>query len=130
MLRPTLRLVDDANVGAIAGNVTFDAGTVPVGCKPKVYLYQGAVVPDDMEDTTALAPDVDPFLISTVNIPAGAVSGTYRAAFVPAGSYTAAFTCTDDTTAGLDVELCPCRRPGVTVQNNLVSTVHFAVPAP
>lgn len=130
LLRPTLRLVDDANVGAIAGNVTFDAGTVPVSCLPKVYLYQGTVVPDDMEDTTATTPDVDPYVVASVNIPAGAVSGTYRIGFLPAGSYTAAFTCSDDTVADETVTFLPAAGQAVTVQNNLISTVNFAVPVP
>lgn len=130
LLRPTLRLVDDANVGAIAGTVTFDAGTVPLACLPKVYVYQGAVIPDDMEDTTAVLPDVDPYVVASVNIPAGGVAGTYRVGFLPAGSYTAAFTCSDDTTADEAVTFLPTAGQAVTVQNNLVSTVNFAVPVP
>lgn len=128
LLRPTLRLVDDANVGAIAGHVAFDAGTVPVSCLPKVYVYQGSVVPDDMEDTTAAATDVDPYVIASVQIPAGAVSGTYRVGFLPAGNYTTAFTCADDTNADETVTFLPSAGQPVTVQNNLVSTVDFAVP--
>ena len=51
-------MVDNANVGAIAGLV--DAGLVTPECMPKVYVFSGAnIVPDDIEDLTA-GTDVDP----------------------------------------------------------------------
>lgn len=129
ILRPTLRLVDDANVGAIAGTVSFEAGVVPDGCLPKVYLFTGEVVPDDVEESTSATPDVDPLSIVNVTIPSGATEGTYRAAFLPAGTYTAAFTCSDDTDADEDLHfVLPAVTP-VTVENNLISTVDFVVPA-
>ncbi|MGB5132866.1 MAG: DUF4382 domain-containing protein [Steroidobacteraceae bacterium] len=129
VLRPTLRLVNDANVGAIDGTVTFEAGAVPLDCKPNVYVYEGAVTPDDIETTTATSPDVDPFTVVSVNIPEGSTSGTYRAAFIPAGDYTAAFSCGDDTDADETLEFVPPTGVAVTVQNNLISTVDFTVPA-
>ena len=130
VLRPTLRLVNDANVGAIDGTVSFEAGAVPTGCKPNVYLYEGTVTPDDMEETTAVSPDVDPLVVVGVTIPAGSTSGTYRAAFIPAGSYTAAFTCDDDTTEDQSLAFVPPAGVVVSVQNNLISTVNFTVPVP
>lgn len=130
LLRPTLRLVNDASVGAINGTVTFAAGSVPLDCKPKVYLYEGTVTPDDMEDTAVTSPDVDPYAVASVTIPDGSTSGSYRAAFIPAGSYTAAFTCDDDTSADEALTFVPPEGTPVTVQNNLISTVDFTVPAP
>ncbi len=130
VLRPVLRLVNDANVGAIAGTVSFDAGSVPLNCKPNVYLYEGAVIPDDMEESTATSPDVDPLVVVGVNIPDGSTSGTYRAAFIPAGNYTAAFSCDEDTDADEPLVFVPPEGVPVSVQNNLISTVDFAVPVP
>lgn len=130
VLRPTLRLVNDANVGAIDGTVSFEAGTVPVGCKPNVYVYEGTVTPDDMEETTAASPDVDPLVVVGVTIPDGSTSGTYRAAFIPAGSYTAAFICDDDTTEDQSLTFAPPAGVAVAVQNNVISTVNFTVPVP
>jgi len=130
VLRPTLRLVNDANVGAIDGTVSFEAGAVPLDCKPNVYLYEGAVTPDDMEVTTATSPDVDPYAVVGVDILDPSTSGTYRAAFIPAGSYTAAFTCDDDTDDDESLAFVPPEGVPVTVQNNLISTVNFTVPAP
>lgn len=130
VLRPTLRLVNDEDVGAIDGTVSFASGTVPAECKPNVYLYEGAVVPDDSEDETAASPDVDPYAVVSVDIPDGSVTGTYQAAFIPAGSYTAAFTCDEDTEADELLAFVPPEGVPVTVQNNLISTVDFEVPVP
>jgi hypothetical protein len=130
VLRPTLRLVNDANVGAIDGTVSFEAGAVPLDCKPNVYLYEGAVTPDDMEVTTATSPDVDPYAVVGVDILDPSTSGTYRAAFIPAGSYTAAFTCDDDTDDDESLAFVPPEGVPVTVQNNMISTVDFTVPVP
>ena len=130
VLRPTLRLVNDANVGAIDGTVSFEAGAVPAGCKPNVYVYEGTVTPDDMEETAAASPDVDPLVVVGVTIPDGSTSGTYRAAFIPAGSYTAAFTCDDDTNDDQSLVFVPPAGVAVAVQNNVISTVNFTVPVP
>lgn len=129
-LRPSLRLVNDADVGAIDGTVNFAAGSVPADCKPAVYLYEGSVTPDDIEEETAASPDVDPVVVATVEIPDGSIAGTYRAAFIPAGSYTAAFTCGEDTEADEMLTFVPPEGTPVTVNNNLISTVDFEVPDP
>jgi hypothetical protein len=126
LMRPTLRLVDDANVGAISGTVSFEAGTPPEDCMPKVYLFTGSAAPDDIEDGE-VASDVDPLAVVGVSLPEGATSGTYRAAFIPAGSYTAAFTCSDDTAADESLEFSPESGTAVTVQNNLIATVDFTL---
>ena len=130
VLRPTLRLVNDADVGAIDGTVSFPSGTVPLDCNPNVYLYEGTVFPDDSEDETSTSPDVDPFAVVSVEIPEGSVTGTYQAAFIPPGSYTAAFTCDEDTEADEILTFEPPDGVPVTVDNNLISTVDFEVPDP
>lgn len=130
VLRPTLRLVNDANVGAIDGTVSFEAGSVPADCKPNVYVYEGTVTPDDMEETSAASPDIDPLVVVGVTIPAGSTIGIYRAAFIPAGSYTAAFTCDDDTNDDQSLVFVPPAGVAVAVQNNVISTVNFTVPVP
>lgn len=132
LLRPTLRLVDNASIGAIAGQVTFEEGSVPADCTPKVFLYEGSVTPDDVEESGSPTPDVDPFLVIDVPSPAGATSPLeYKAAFVPAGDYTAAFSCSsDDPTADDVLDFVPAEGTAVTVQNNLIATVDFTVPAP
>lgn len=130
LLRPTLRVVDDAAVGALAGQVTFASGSVPVDCRPRLYVYEGTVTPDDLEESTAANPDVDPLAVVEVEIPDGGSTGTYKAAFLPGGSYTAAFTCDDDTSADETLAFTPAAGMAVTVQNNLITQGDITVPAP
>ena len=126
LMRPTLRIVNDAEVGAIAGHV--DSALVTDGCLPKVYIFSGSgVTPDDIED--AGGADADPLVVADVAIANGSTAFGYRAAFLPPGPYTAAFTCDDDD-AALDDTLVFSGTQNVTVQTNLISTADFAAPAP
>jgi Domain of unknown function (DUF4382) len=85
MLRPTLRLVDNILVGAIAGTVA--PSLVPAACTPAVYVYSGAgITPDDIDGN---APD--PVTTATVMLNNNVYR--YHAAFLEAGSYTVAYTC-------------------------------------
>jgi len=59
----------------------------------------------------------------------GATEHDYRAAFVPAGPYTVAFTCDDDD-ATADEELEFSGAQDATVQSNLIGTVDFTAPPP
>lgn len=127
LMRPTLRVVDNANVGAIAG--TIDSGLVPEDCLPKVYVFSGSgVTPDDLEEA-AVTGDVDPLLVAGVAIENGSTSYRYHAAFLPPGPYTVAFTCGDDDPTGDDA-LTFLTPQFVTVQANLIADAHFAPPAP
>lgn len=126
LLRPTLRIVDDANVGAIAG--VIDADLVTEDCLPKVYVFSGSgVTPDDLEEA-AVAGDVDPLLVAGVGIENGATEYRYRAAFLPPGPYTVGFTCSDDDPTDDDT-LEFLEPESVTVQANLIATADFAPPA-
>ena len=127
LMRPTLRVVDNANVGAIAG--TIDSALVTETCLPKVYIFSGAgIVPDDLEEA-AISNDVDPLLATDVSIQNGSTGYSYRAAFLPPGAYTVAFTCSDDDPT-LDDTLTFLAPKPATVQANLIATVDFAPPAP
>ena len=126
LLRPTLRIVDDANVGAIAG--TVDSTLVTATCLPKIYVFQGSnAVADDIEDVV-VNPDIDPVVVASVAVENGSTAYRYRAAFMPPGDYTVAFTCDDDD-AELDEVLTFFAPRNVTVQTNLVANADFA-PSP
>lgn len=128
LLRPTLRIVDDANVGAIAGLV--DSTLVTASCVPKVYVFTGSdIVPDDIEDTSAAA-DVDPLLVADVAVENGSTAYRYHAAFMPPGNYTVAFTCSEDDPAADDTLTFLAPSKNITVQANLIATADFAPPAP
>lgn len=88
ILRPTLRLVDNTLVGAIAGSVATLSATAP-GCTPAVYVFEGAgVTPDDIDGIAA-----DPVTSATVKLDSNSGEYRYKAAFLEAGDYTVAYTC-------------------------------------
>lgn len=125
LMRPTLRIVDDANVGAIAGRV--DSELITEGCLPKVYVFPGSsVTPDDLEEVDGN--DADALVVAGVTMENGSTSHPYRAAFLPPGPYTVAFTCDDDD-AIADETLVFTGAQNVTVQPNLIAPADFAVPA-
>jgi hypothetical protein len=126
VMRPTLRIVDTADVGAIAGHV--DSALVTDQCLPKVYVFSGAAVtPDDLEDASGA--DADPLVVAAVAVENGSTEYSYRAAFLPPGAYTVAFTCDDDD-AATDDTLAFVGTQDVTVQTKLISTADFAAPTP
>jgi hypothetical protein len=126
LMRPTLRIVDNADVGAIAGQVASELVTEQ--CMPKVYVFSGAgVVPDDIEEADGA--DADALAVAGVAVENGSTAFSYRAAFLPPGPYTVAFTCDDDDATADDM-LTFVGAQDVTVQANLVSTADFAAPAP
>lgn len=87
VLRPTIRMVDNTMVGAIAGTVA--PSLVPSGCTPAVYVFSGAgATPVDID---GIAPDP----VTTAIVKLDSVTGEYRynAAFLEAGDYTIAYTC-------------------------------------
>src|SRR5262245_61170352 len=124
LLRPTLRIVNNADVGAIAGDV--DSALVTDGCLPKVYVFSGSgVTPDDIEEASGT--DADPLVVASVAVQNGSTAYPYHAAFLPPGPYTVAFTCGDDD-ATADDTLTFTGTQNVTVQTNLISTADFAAP--
>jgi hypothetical protein len=124
LMRPTLRIVDDANVGAIGGHV--DNALITEGCLPKVYVFSGSgVTPDDIEEADGA--DADPLVVASVAVENGSTAYAYRAAFLPPGPYTAAFTCDDDDPAADDT-LTFVGTQDVTVQPNLIGTADFDAP--
>lgn len=86
LLRPTLRIVDNAETGTLSGSVDprfYDAagGT----CTGAVYVFEGDVTePDDVDGGP-----VDP--ITTAIVPDGAYN--YTVGFLSAGDYQVAFSC-------------------------------------
>lgn len=92
VLRPTLRLVDNAEVGSIAG--TVDAALVTTECDPAVYLYSGSdITPDDVD-----ANEPDPVTSAIPEMNADTGNFDYTIGFVTEGEYTVTYTCD----AGID----------------------------
>ena len=122
MLKPVLRLVNNLEVGVIAGTVA--QALVVDGCEPAVYLYSGAnVVPDDIGSATP------PLASTAVRLDTATGNYRYRMAFVPAGAHTLAFTCAaDDDDAELDDAINFAPPINVTVSAGQTTTVDFPAP--
>ncbi len=91
-LKPVLRLVDNSEVGTIAGTVAGELIAQECGdaLTPEfagnVYVHEGAgVEPDDIGSET------EPLVVAPVE-----ENGTYTAGFIPADDYTVSYTCGDD----------------------------------
>ena len=86
ILKPVLRLVDNLQVGTLAGTVA--PTLVTPTCSPAVYVFTGTdIVADDVGGTT------EPFLTARVVQSATTGAWGYRIGFMPVGAYTLAFTC-------------------------------------
>src|SRR5262249_31718980 len=104
-LKPVLRLVDNAHVGTIAGGFDATKLSLQPNCgtsAPVGYVYRGAarrpddiyVAPDGTTDVDA-AGSAEP-LTTTIAALNSSSQYTYSVAFLPAGTYTVAFTCDPD----------------------------------
>ena len=82
IMRPTLRMVETALSASLSG--TLDSSLVTAGCSPGVYLFNEGDAVDDLDGT-------DDAIFSVALSEQG--SYEYSAGFLPAGSYTIAFTC-------------------------------------
>lgn len=90
MLKPALRLVDNVEVGSISGTVSNSLATQQ-GCTPAVYVYSGAdATPGDVNDSDT---GTQPITTAQVTMDDATGNYTYKAGFLTAGDYTAAFTC-------------------------------------
>jgi Domain of unknown function (DUF4382) len=124
LLKPVLRMVDNLQVGAIAG--TVDSALITSGCSPQVYIFTGAgVVPDDLDPATS--PDVDPLVSAPVTLDTATGQYRFRAGFIEVGEYTASFTCdgASDTPEGEEV-LVFTGTQNVTVNTNQTTTIAIA----
>ena len=95
LLKPTLRLVDNLLVGAIAGDVDVAyldeqlAVEPERACDPGVYLFNGfAATPDDQDEN-----ETNPVVYLPLEVDETSGIASYLMPFVEAGEYTVAFTC-------------------------------------
>jgi hypothetical protein len=95
LLKPTLRLVDNLLVGAIAGDVDVAylderlAVEPERACDPGVYLFNGfAATPDDQDEN-----ETNPVVYLPLAADETSGIASYLMPFVEAGEYTVAFTC-------------------------------------
>jgi hypothetical protein len=124
LLRPTLRIVDNTQVGRIVGMVA--ESLVTAGCSPAVYVFTGAgVTPDDIDGAPA-----EPVTTATVKFDGSVYR--YTAAFLEEGPYTVAFTCQAlaDDPATSDDAVTFSGAADVTVSANATTVHNFEAPPP
>jgi len=120
ILKPALRLVDNAEVGAIAG--TVDAGIAnAANCSPAVYVYEGSdVTANDVGSPT------EPVASALVNMSDSTGEFEYRVAFLAAGDYTVALTCdADEDAADTDDDIVFEDGRNATVDIDRTTTIDF-----
>lgn len=120
ILKPALRLVDNTQVGAIAG--TVDAAIAnATDCSPAVYVYDGSdVTPDDVGSAA------EPVASGLVEMSDETGLFEYRVAFLLAGDYTAALTCDADADAAdADDDIAFVAQRNATVSVDATTTIDF-----
>lgn len=93
VLKPTIRLVDNVEVGTLSGVVANDLANA-TGCTPAVYVFDDGVTPNEI-DPDGNDPN-DPVATAVVNEQVngdGTSTFHYEVGFLVAGNYEAAFTC-------------------------------------
>lgn len=125
-LKPALRLIDNAAVGTIAGQVDaevlVDQCADPANQTGSVYVYSGA----DVTPTDVSGAETDPLTTALVSD----VDGEYRyeVGFVSEGDYTLAYTCgaVDDDPEAVD-ELVFFGTANATVEADTTTEVKFTI---
>lgn len=123
IMRPTIRLVNDFEVGTLTGQVANDLATAD-GCNPWVYLFDVDVPPNGIVDGEE--DENDPIATAMVKgQPEDApVEYHYTIGFLLAGQYDVAFTCDD-----LDF-VAPDEGNPVTIEVGKLTTANFGIAAP
>jgi len=122
-LRPTIKLVNNNEVGTLTGQVANELAEAEA-CQPSVYVFNDGVTPNGIEDDV-VDPD-DP--VATAMVAAqdeldGTVSWHYTIGFLLAGDYEAAFTCDGQSFEPVDGS-------PVTIAASETAVVDFEAPAP
>lgn len=124
MLKPAMRLVNNLEVGSVAG--TVNASTViQTECADAttysgmVYVYEGSgVAPDD------LGSENEPLVAVPVNDEDNPGTYTYKAAFLTEGDYTVSYSCSPDDNE-IDEDLAFVGPQDVTVEADTETTADF-----
>lgn len=106
LLKPVLRLMDELEVGSIAGEVDLallataqlEPGSGPEDCAGGVYLFAGADASPDDADGDA-SDGVDPVVFQPLEFDGLNAVVPYQIAFVETGDYSVAATCHFDVDA-------------------------------
>lgn len=102
VLRPTIRLVNNNEVGILSGAVASELVDVEM-CEPTVHVFGAGIVPNPIEDGVD---DPDDAIATAIVAPQDQGDGTflhtYSIGFLLTGDYGAAFTCDGETFVPVD----------------------------
>lgn len=142
LLRPSLRLLNNIEVGTITGTVD-DALINDPTCSndpvnetgSSVYLYTGDVMPEDIFETDTQASDEfsaqRPLTTTEVKQNMDTGAWEYTIGFVAEGDYTVAFTCqSSDDALSSDDDIIFVQPTAVSVQSGAESSVDFTAVEP
>ncbi len=110
-LRPTIRLVDNVEVGTLTGTVSNALATANE-CEPSVFVFDEGVTPNSIDES-----EDDPVATAIVNFED--VDFQYAVGYLLAGNYRVAFTCDGETFEPGDGE-------PVTISRGQISEVNFS----
>ena len=112
ILRPTIRLVNNVEVGALTGEITDDLAAAIVAptepaCSPSVFVFDDGVTPNSIGEDAVNDPDgaLDPIATAMVNEQLNDLQQTeyhYTVGYLLAGHYEVAFTCDGQTFEPVD----------------------------
>ncbi|MCK7553099.1 DUF4382 domain-containing protein [Marinobacter goseongensis] len=125
MLRPALRLVNNLEVGSIAGSVD-ESTIIQVRCSVNDPAYDGMVYVYQGSDATIgdLGSENEPLLTAPVAFDGEVSEYNYTAAFLMEGEYTVSYTCDpDDNEAAQELTFLGTRNVTVTAESQ--TTVDF-----
>lgn len=94
VLRPSIRLVNNVEVGTLTGEVGAELATTE-SCAPSVYVFDDGVTPNAIDDAEVADPD-DPVATAMVNEQVNDDATTthhYTVGYLLPGNYEVAFTC-------------------------------------
>ncbi|MGA9853845.1 MAG: DUF4382 domain-containing protein [Gammaproteobacteria bacterium] len=90
ILQPSLRAISTPEAGSITGTVA--TSLVTSGCLPTIYVYSGKVTPTDVY-IYAPPGSVQPISSALVGLNTTTAIYNFTVSWLPAGTYTVAFTC-------------------------------------
>jgi hypothetical protein len=123
IMRPTIQLLDLAEVGSIAGEVAMDLATAE-GCTPTVHVFLDGEVPDDNEDD-GVDDSVDP-VASVDVVMQNDGRFLYEVGPILTGSYLVTFTCqADEPLVDEDIEYLESADNPVEVLEGVQSEANF-----
>ncbi len=121
VLRPTIRLVNNATAGSLTGEVSSELATA-LDCDGSVYVFEEGVLPNELDEPGTLEPD--PFdatataMVNEQTNTQGEIEYHYTFGYLPAGDYVVAFTCDGVTFVPVDGKT-------VTIVEGETSVVNF-----